>query len=128
MERFVRDNIVTHLLEEGLLSKKQYGFISGRSTLTQLLYYIDECLKMVANGNVVDSIYLDFSKAFDTVPHRRLIGKLESYGIRGDILNWIKGFLQDRTHQVVVHGATSGTAPVISGMVPFLDWFSSLFT
>ena len=116
MERFIRDNVVAHLLENGLLSKKQYGFISGRSTLTQLLYYLDECLQKISNGNVVDSIYLDFSKAFDTVPHRRLIGKLESYGIRGHILSWIKGFLQDRTQQVVVNGSTSGIAPVISGI------------
>lgn len=116
MERFIRDSVVTHLMEEGLLSNKQYGFISGRSTLTQLLYYLDECLKKTANGNVVDSIYLDFSKAFDTVPHRRLIGKLESYGIRGSTLDWIKGFLQDRKQQVAVNGSTSGVAPVISGI------------
>ena len=116
MERFVRDSVVTHLFEKGLLSKKQYGFISGRSTLTQLLYYLDECLQKIANGNVVDSIYLDFSKAFDTVPHRRLIGKLESYGIRGDTLEWIKGFLQDRSQQVAVNWAMSSIAPVISGI------------
>ena len=76
MEKFIRDSVVIHLQEEGLLSTKQYGFISGRSTLTQLLYYLDECLKKIANGNVVDAIYFDFSKAFDTVPHRRLLGKL----------------------------------------------------
>ena len=64
MEKFVRDSVVTHLLEKGLLSKKQFGFISGRSTLTQLLYYLDECLKKIANGNVVDAVYLDFSNAF----------------------------------------------------------------
>ena len=116
MERLVRDSVVTHLLEKGLLTKKQFGFICGRSTLTQLLYYLDDCLEKIANGNVVDAIYLDFSKAFDTVPHRRLIGKLESYGIQGEILNWIKSFLQDRTQQVVVNGSTSNVAPVISGI------------
>ena len=116
MERFVRDNVVNHLLENGLLSTKQYGFIGGRSTVTQLLYYLDECLQKTTNGNVVDSIYLDFSKAFDTVPHRRLLGKLESYGIRGKILNWIKGFLQGRSQQVVVNGEISEVAPVISGI------------
>ena len=116
MERLVRDSVVTHLLENGLLTKKQFGFICGRSTLTQLLYYLDDCLEKIANGNVVDAIYLDFSKAFDTVPHRRLIGKLESYGIQGEILNWIKSFLQDRTQQVVVNGSTSNVAPVISGI------------
>ena len=53
--------------------------------------------KKVANGDVVDSIYLDFSKAFDTVPHRRMLGKLDAYGIRGNSFSWIKGFLYDRT-------------------------------
>ena len=70
MEKLVRDRVINHLMENGLLSKRQFGFISGRSTLTQLLYYLNECLEKIANGNVVDAIYLDFSKAFDTVPHR----------------------------------------------------------
>ena len=114
MERFVRDQVVTHLLEEKLLSK--YGFIAGRSTITQLLLYLDECIKKVANGDVVDSIYLDFSKAFDTVPHRRMLGKLEAYCIRGNSLSWIKGFLYDRTQEVVVNGTKSESASVISGI------------
>ena len=116
MEKFIRDNVVNHLLDLKLLSKKQYGFISGRSTTTQLLYYLDECLKKIASGNVVDSIYLDFSKAFDTVPHRRLLGKLDAYGICGSTYNWIKDFLQGRSQQVIVNGSTSSFAPVISGI------------
>ena len=116
MEKFVRNIVVNHLIKRGLISNKQFGFITGRSTLTQLLYYLEECLKKIANGNVVDAIYLDFSKAFDTVPHRRLLGKLECYGIQGEIFDWIKSFLQDRRQQVVVNGSTSGIAPVISGI------------
>ena len=116
MERFVRNKVIDHLMENGLLSKKQFGFVSGRSTLTQLLYYLDDCLEKIANGNVVDAIYLDFSKAFDTVPHRRLLGKLESYGVQGEILEWINSFLKDRVQQVVVNGSKSGIAPVISGI------------
>ena len=116
MERLIRDHIVSHLLEEKLLSNKQYGFISGRSTTLQLLYYLDECMNVTAKGGVVDVIYLDFAKAFDTVPHRRLIGKLEAYGISGNILNWIKAFLTGRTQEVVVNGSKSAKAPVLSGI------------
>ena len=116
METFIRDHIVSHLLENNLLSKKQFGFITGRSTSLQLLHYLDECLSTTAKGGVVDAIYLDFAKAFDTVPHRRLLGKLEAYGIEGDALNWIKEFLYDRTQEVSVNGAKSSSAPVLSGI------------
>ena len=64
----------------------------------------------------MDTIYLDFSKAFDTVPHRRLQGKLESYGVQGEILEWINSFLKDREQQVIVNGSKSGITPVISGI------------
>ena len=116
MEKFMRDAIVGHLLKEKLLSPKQYGFISGRSTTTQLLYYLDECIKTISNGGVVDSVYLDFSKAFDTVPHRRLLGKLKAYGIDEAILNWVQAFLEGRTHEVMVNGCRSKSENVISGV------------
>ena len=116
MERFVRDKLVTHLLDEKLLSSRQYGFITGRSTTTQLLHYLDECTNITAEGGVVDSIYLDFSKAFDTVPHRRLLGKLAAYGVKGNLLSWIKAFLYNRTQEVVVNGSKSAPSPVISGI------------
>ena len=59
---------------------------------------------------------LDFSHAFDTVPHERLLGKLAHYGIQGQTNQWIRAFLSNRTMQVVVDGVTSSTAPVISGV------------
>ena len=116
MESFVKDAIMTHLRSENLLSTKQYGFISGRSTVTQLLRYLDKCVGAIVDGGVVDSIYLDFQKAFDTVPHRRLIGKLQSYGVSGKILAWVKAFLTGRNQIVKVNGAESDPAPVISGI------------
>ena len=116
MEKLLRDVIVDHLQNEKLLSPKQYGFITGRSTVTQLLFYLDECIKTVADGGVVDSVYLDFSKAFDTVPHRRLLKKLQAYGIDGDILQWIQAFLQGRTQEVMVNGQRSKADNVISGV------------
>ena len=116
MESIIREEILRHLKHHKLISKKQHGFVSGRSTVTQLLNYLDMCADIIANAKVLDSIYLDFQKAFDTVPHRRLIGKLEAYGIVGPILDWIKDYLSGRTHLVIVNGTKSKEAPVISGI------------
>ena len=80
------------------------------------MLYLDKCIEEVIDGGVVDSIYLDFAKAFDKVPHRRLIGKLDSYGIKGRILEWIKSFLRNRIQIVKVNGALSDEAKVLSGI------------
>ena len=116
MEKFVREKVMTHLLENKLLTNKQYGFLRRRSTTIQLLNYLDSCVKNIVDGNVVHVIYLVFAKAFDTVPHRRLIGNLESYGISGNLLGWISDFLRERSHIVSVNGAKSASAYVISGI------------
>ena len=96
-----------HIRANKLLSSRQYGFISGRSTVTQLLRYLNSCAETIVNGGATDTIYLDFAKAFDTVPHLRLIGKLKSYGIEGDILKWIRAFLGGSTQVVKVNGEES---------------------
>ena len=116
MEKLVKDVILTHLIDNKLLSKKQFGFISGRSTVTQLLAYLDKCADIVANGGVVDSIYFDFSKAFDTVPHQRLGVKMKAYGIQGKLLSWIEAFLTGREQMVRVNGELSAQKPVVSGI------------
>ena len=116
MEKLVKKSVMNHILDTGTLSTKQYGFINGRSTTTQLLKYFDECIDNVINGDVVDSIYLDYAKAFDTVPHRRLIDKIDSYGIKGKVKAWIKDFLSNRSQIVKVNGAESKSVPVISGI------------
>ena len=107
---------MSHLISNNLLSTKQFGFISGRSTVTQLLKYLDKCIEKIIAGNVVDCIYLDFAKAFDTVPHKRLLNKLKAYGISGNLLNWIEAFLSGRTQAVKVNGILSKTDPGISGI------------
>ena len=64
----------------------------------------------------VDVVYLDCKKAFDTVPHKRLLLKLEAYGISGKLLNWIKEFLSNRTQRVTIKGVMSDSLPVLSGV------------
>ena len=80
----------------GLFSQKQYGFISGRSTVLQLIKILDEWTSEMDKGNYTDVIYMDFQKAFDTVPHTRLISKLKSFNIRNDLVNWIEAFITNR--------------------------------
>ena len=63
MEKFVKVMVLGQLTIQDLLSPKQYGFISGRSTVTQLLCYLEECIGIIVGGGVVDTIYLDFAKA-----------------------------------------------------------------
>ena len=71
---------------------------------------------MIEDGVCFDAIYTDFSKAFDSVPHERLFLKMESVGIKGDILKWVKSFLRGRTQCVNVDGALSAWKDVISGI------------
>ena len=116
MESFIKQRVVAHLTSNNLLSSKQFGFISGRSTITQLLRYLYKCIDTIVNGGVVDTIYLDFQKAFDTIPHRRSMRKLQSYDVKDRILTWIESFLTGRAQVVKVNGSVSESAPVLSGI------------
>ena len=80
MEYIVKDHLMSHLLANNLLSDYQFGFIPDRSCTTQLLHILDYFTQHVGQGDSVDTIYLDFRKAFDLVPHRRLIQKLSFFG------------------------------------------------
>ena len=88
----------------------------GRSCETQLLGYVDETTEALERGCQVDTIVLDFSKAFDKVSHALLVHKLKCYGVRGLTGAWIEDLLSERQQAVVVEGATSEYAPVESGV------------
>ena len=84
------------MIRNKLFSTQQFGFIKGRSMLLQLLNVIDSWTKVLDRGQSVDVVYLDFVKASDTVPNKRLIGKLKSYGIEYYTPRWTQSFLSDR--------------------------------
>ena len=115
-EGFIRDALYDHLVENELLSRDQYGFCSGRSCVTQLLTTVTDWMEYLDQGIPVDSIYLDLRKAFDTVPHQRLIHKLKGYGIRDNLLHWIADFLNDRSQYVSIKSVSSSRVPVTSGV------------
>ena len=116
LEKIVRQSIMDHMDNNGLFSKHQHGFRSGRSCVTQLLEVLDRWTMELDSKNKVDTIYLDFRKAFDTVPHQRLMKKLYAYGVRGEIIIWIEEFLKDRQQRVVLNGETSDWTNVTSGI------------
>ena len=116
MESLVRDEIVAHLMEHNILSDSQHGFVPGRDCITQLLLCLEDWTTMIENGDSFDVIYTDFSKAFDSVPHERLLKKLDHLGIRGNILSWIRSFLSGRSQCVNVEGALSEWKKVLSGI------------
>ena len=115
-ERIIRNKIIDHLERNKLLCSNQHGFRKGRSCLTQLLKHIDTILNNFLKGNDTDSIYLDFSKAFDKVSHKILLQKLYSYGIRGNLLKWLENYLSHRIQSVVINGVHSYPAEVTSGV------------
>ena len=116
LEGIIRDHIIKHMTENNLFSPKQFGFISGRSTTLQLIHVLEVWSQILDAGGNIDSIYCDFMKAFDKVPHRRLVYKISKYGIKGDVLGWIESFLSNRTQCVSIGEAHSDVMPVTSGI------------
>lgn len=116
LESLVRDRILQHMSESGLLHPAQHGFLPRRSCATQLIEVLEDWSRALDAGASVEVAYLDFSKAFDSVPHRRLLHKLHAYGIRGKLLQWVEAFLTERSQRVVVQGAKSQWSQVLSGI------------
>ena len=116
LESLIRDCLMAHLEEGRVLSSHQHGFRPRRSCTSQLLEVIYEWTSSLERGEPVDSLYLDFRKAFDSVPHQRLLHKLEAYGVTGKVKSWITSFLSDRRQRVVVRGCSSPWVPVTSGV------------
>ena len=114
-ESLLRKQLINHLQSNDLLSVHQHGFISGRSCTTNLLEVLDEWTQVLEEGGSIDVVYMDLMKAFDTVPHHRLLCKLEAYGIQGKVLAWIRSFLLGRRQRVVVSGQKSDWSAVSSG-------------
>ena len=117
MEHCVFSNIWSHLNKHSIITSKQHGFRRGMSCETQLIEAKYDWTNILNKGNgQIDVILLDFSKAFDVVPHHRLLMKLYMYGITGKTHRWIEDFLGNITQEVVVNGSKSECGMVKSGV------------
>jgi len=105
-----------HLDACDILFDNQFGFRSHHSCESHLLITIDDFAKAIDNRQQIDIDILDFAKAFDKVPHFRLLHKLEYYGVSENLLNWLTSFLSDRSQQVVLNGVLSSSCKVTSGV------------
>ena len=114
LKRCVNNHSYQHL--EPHIYHMQHGFVRGKSTTTQLFEVYHKISESIVSGNEVDAIYLDFSKAFDKVPHHLLLTKLETLGITGSLLSWFESYLADRQLRVVINGVCLEWLPVTSGV------------
>lgn len=116
LESLITDQLRNYFEENKLFTTSQHGFRKSRSCVTQLLEVMNDLTNLNDSNVPTDIIYLDFRKAFDTVPHVRLINKLKAYGIEGNLLSWIYNFLTDRQQRVRVNTEYSDFSAVASGI------------
>ena len=116
LEKHLYGLIVCHLEEFFPLSDSQWGFRHGRSTVGALLSTTHDWFQLLESGKDICAIFLDYRKAFDSVPHVPLMHKLSETGLHVNIMAWLRDYLTLRRQQVVVAGALSDTASVTSGV------------
>ncbi|CAM5090421.1 unnamed protein product [Natator depressus] len=115
LEKILKEKVVKDIEVNGKWDKIQHGFAKGRSCQTNLISF-EKVTDFLDKGNAVDLIYLDFSKAFDTVPQGELLVKLEKMGINMKIERWIRNWLKGRLQRVILKGELSGWREVTSGV------------
>ena len=115
-ERLICNKLTAHLTENDLICSSQHGFLSKRSTLTNLLEFITFVGEAYDTGENIDVLYFDLQKAFDKVPHDRLIFKIEKMGVCGKVLQWVTEWLRERKQRVVLNGEMSSWKDVLSGV------------
>ena len=116
LEGLIKDHLVDFLVKNNLINPSQHGFLKTRSCLTNILCFLEDVTNWVDEGSLVDIMYLDFKKAFDKVPHQRLLLILKAHGIGNGMINWIEKWLIDRRQRVVVDEEVSNWKSVLSGV------------
>ncbi|XP_045471754.1 uncharacterized protein LOC123678662 [Harmonia axyridis] len=101
-EKAMSDRLVSFLTSFNMLSKNQHGYVKGRSVETAILQFTENIIKSFEKNEILLGIFIDLSKAFDSLSHKKLLEKLESFGIRGNVLRWFESYLRDRQQRTAV--------------------------
>ena len=115
-EKIIYDRLYSFLISKGIINENQFGFRKGHSTSSALNYSVEYIESLLAQKQHVLGIFIDLSKAFDTIDHNKLVTKLERYGIRGNALQLISSYLSNRKQYVNVLDAKSDKLPVEFGV------------
>ena len=116
LERLIYNYLCKFIISNDIISQFQFGFLKHRFTTQQLLVYLDRVYHILNSNDGCDVIYLDFKKAFDTVPHHELLSKIWNIGITGSVWLWIREYLTNRVQHVSINGCNSAILPVLSGV------------
>ena len=115
-ERVFYTRLSEFLLDQKILIEFQFGFRKEHTTSMAILALLDHVISTMERGEYTVGIFLDFSKAFDTVNHEILLQKLKAYGVRGQANNWVKDYLDNRQRFATINGEISNTKSVTCGV------------
>ena len=115
-EKTMYNHLISFIDKENILYKFQFGFRKSHSTNHAIISMVEKVNQALDTGKVLVGVFLDLKKAFDTVDHKILLGKLFKYGVRGNILNWFKSYLSNRKQYLNWHGSNSEIETVSCGV------------
>ena len=115
-EGVIKLDLANYLAMNGLITSDQHGFMSKRSTCTNLLETLNHWTLTLRDGHYTRVAYIDFAKAFDSVCHTKLIYKLSNLGVTGSLLAILSSYLDDRSQQVKIENTLSHTVNIVSGV------------